>query len=401
MPKTLRKPSYTLHKASGRVRVNGRDRYFSGPFGSPESLSEYDEFCREWFATQDVTSCRLAVDDLVILYVDHADAFYRKNGKPTGEIHGIRVATRFLVEFCGRTRARDFGPRQLRLFRDSLIGRRDARLRDDSPEAECRTLSRQYINKLIGKVVRMFKWAAAEELVDESRHTALTKLEPLKRGRSGLREARKVQPVDDAHVDAILPHVPPTLRAMIGLQRYTGMRPGEVVELRPCDITIGTDGLWSYRPARFKTEHHDDAERVVFIGPRGQDVLRPFLERDPDAYCFSPREAMEWRNAQRRTKRRSKVQPPRLDRRKPAPRKQPGEKYTTATYRRAIRSACFAQKIPAWTPNMIRHTVGTIVRQRFGLEASQCTLGHRHAAVTQVYAQRNQRLAADVAKAIG
>lgn len=75
-----------------------------------------------------------------------------------------------------------------------------------------------------------------------------------------------MQPLEDARVDAILPQVPPTLKGMIELQRYTGMRPGEVVELRPCDITIGTDGLWIYRPVRFKTEHHDDAERVVFIG---------------------------------------------------------------------------------------------------------------------------------------
>lgn len=338
MPKQLTKPSYQLHKATGqgKVRIDGRDHYL-GTYGTPESRERYDDLIAEWLTRQDVTRCRLAVDDLCVLYLDHASSYYLKAGQPTGEIHGIRAAVRLLVEFCGRTRARDFGPRQLRLFRDSLIEQQDARLRDDS-EAERRTLSRQYINKLLGKVVRIFKWAASEELVPVTTWQALTTVGGLKRGRSPAREARKVQSVDDAHVDAILPHVPPTLRGMIELQRYTGMRPGEVVELRPADVTIGTDGLWSYRPAKFKTQHHDDAERVVFIGPRGQDVLRPFLSnRDPDAFCFSPREATEWRNAQRRANRRTRVQPSQVDRRKPDRWKQLGEKYTAASYRCAIR----------------------------------------------------------------
>lgn len=45
-----------------------------------------------------------------------------------------------------------------------------------------------------------------------------------------------MRPVDDAHVDAILPLVSTPVAAMIQLQRLTGMRPGEVVQLRPGDI---------------------------------------------------------------------------------------------------------------------------------------------------------------------
>jgi hypothetical protein len=29
----------------------------------------------------------------------------------------------------------------------------------------------------------------------------------------------------------------------------------------------------------------------VFFGPEAQAILAPFLDRDPDTYCFSPREA--------------------------------------------------------------------------------------------------------------
>jgi integrase len=38
---------------------------------------------------------------------------------------------------------------------------------------------------------------------------------------------------------------------------------------------------------------------------------------------------------------------------------------------------------------------------RFGLEAAQVVLGHASADITQVYAERNQKLAAEVIRQIG
>ena len=54
-----------------------------------------------------------------------------------------------------------------------------------------------------------------------------------------------------------------------------------------------------------------------------------------------------------------------------------------------------------WHPNQLRHSLGTEVRQRFGLEAAQVVLGHSKADVTQVYAERDQRLAVQVARQVG
>lgn len=130
-------------------------------------------------------------------------------------------------------------------------------------------------------------------------------------------------------------------------------------------------------------------------------MLRPWLDRDPSAYCFSPREAIQWYAARKRAKRKTRVQPSQIDRNKADPQKQPGESYTEESYRKAIQSACRKQKVTVWSPNQIRHRVGTVVRQRFGLEASQVTLGHASADVTQIYAERNQQLAAEVARQIG
>ncbi len=53
-----------------------------------------------------------------------------------------------------------------------------------------------------------------------------------------------------------------------------------------------------------------------------------------------------------------------------------------------------------WFPNQIRHTVGTEVRAKYGLEAGKCYLDTR-ADVTQTYAERDLAKAADVARKIG
>ena len=50
------------------------------------------------------------------------------------------------------------------------------------------------------------------------------------------RETAPVLPVDDAVVDATLPHMPAVVADMVRLQRCTGMRPAEVCMIRPCDL---------------------------------------------------------------------------------------------------------------------------------------------------------------------
>jgi hypothetical protein len=76
--------------------------------------------------------------------------------------------------------------------------------------------------------------------------------------------------------------------------------------------------------------------RVIFLGPQAQEVLKPFLDRDPEAYLFCPREMMEAFRAKQRRERKSKVQPSQVNRKKRRPKKQPGCRYTVDSYRRAI-----------------------------------------------------------------
>lgn len=295
MPKAIRKPSYLLHKASGRgkVRVNGRDIYFSGIYGSPESRAEYDDFIREWFAQQDMTRCRLTVDDLVLLYLEHAAEYYRKNGEMTREVSAIRVALRHLVAVHGRTRIRNFGPAALKQVRAAMI-----------EAGHVRTS----INAQVRRIRRMFKWAVENEYIPVEAWQALSAVSGLRSGRSPAREPEPILPVDNGTMEATLPHLPRVVADMVRLQLLTGARPGEICSMRPCDVTRGIDGVWTYRPDSHKTEHHG-RERRIFVGPEGQKILAPYLDRDPDAYCFSPAESEAERNAGRKRNRKSPMTP--------------------------------------------------------------------------------------------
>jgi hypothetical protein len=106
MPSKKRKPSYLRHKSTGqaRVRIDGKDHYL-GPYGSPESRERYDDLIAEWFAKGDVSNYKLTVDDLSILFAEHAESYYRKDGEPTSEVCSIRHALRPLVAIFGSTLA--------------------------------------------------------------------------------------------------------------------------------------------------------------------------------------------------------------------------------------------------------------------------------------------------------
>ena len=104
--------------------------------------------------------------------------------------------------------------------------------------------------------------------------------------------------------------------------------------------------------------------------------------------------------------------PPQAARRmKLRPGRSKGKHYSKDSYRRCIsravelaneaRQKAGLAPLPHWHPNQLRHSLGTEVRQKFGLEAAQVVLGHSKADVTQVYAERDQRLAVEVARQVG
>ena len=396
-------PSYRKHRASGQavVTIDGRDHYL-GPHGTKASHLEYDRLISLWLANgrrMPTPEADITIMEMLAAWRRHALQHYRKNGRVTGEVCNFDHAIRPLKLLYGAEPVRDFGPLKLQTIQSML-----AKGYHDPKRGDVAGLARGVVNGRVARIKRMFRWAVSQEMAPPSLAHALDAVRGLQRGRTDARETAPVMPVDDATVKATLPHLPPVVADMVRLQMLTGCRPHEVCDVRPCDVDR-TGDVWQYRPERHKTEHHG-RERVIFIGPAGQDVLRPYLLRDAKAYLLYAGRQRDGparpscANAARR----------KCSRHKPtAARNAPKCSRRTTTRKIAMLGPCVVASdladvkahkdnpevptkeriVPRWRPNQLRHAAATKIRQQFGLEAAQVLLGHSKADVTQIYAERD------------
>lgn len=426
-------PSYPKkpHKrGAARISVNGRDIWL-GKWNSPESRLKYARIVAELESIGAALESQRAsestppatIADLLNAHRIYAAKRYVKNGKPTSEVNSYRAALSPVFDLYRDLTPDEFGPVALATCRDVLAKQ---------------GFVRKKVNQHIGRIRRVWKWGVANELVKETTWRALASVEGLRKG-EGI-DRPKIKPVDNARVEAIRKHVLPPVWAMIELQRWTAMRPGEVVQLRSCDITVDDPALpeeirglcWVYRPASHKTEHHEIA-RMVLIGPQAQDLLRAWLKpTDPTAYLFSPAEAVEFARAKRKEKSRFA----KAYKRKAKPKRAPRTFYDVSAYSTAIERGCEkAFGMPAelskwaisqvddeaererrviaarewrrancWAPNQLRHNAATRIRQEFGrdgLEIARIVCGHQDGKTTAIYAEEDLVRAATAMAKVG
>ncbi len=408
-------PSYRLHKPSGQARVIiNREHVYLGKFGSAESRERYARLIAELAASHSkpaatndpvVSNEPISVNAAVLAYWNFVKAHYVKDGKTTREADNIRDALRPLRQLYGSTPAAEFGPKKLKAVRQKMIEN---------------GLCRRVINNRVGRIKRMFKWAVADELVPSSVYHGLQAVTGLAYGRTAARETEPVKPIPDLYVTVVLPFVSPHVAAMIKLQRITGMRAGEVVIMRPCDIDTSSD-VWIYEPSSHKNRWRGQRKEIA-LGPEAQRILEPFLARDPLAFLFNPQEAVDWRRencpSYQGRKRKTKVYPSELRRRERVkeerrkqrkrrkPKRAPGDRYDTKSYRRAIdygleRATKAGFVVPHWHPHQLRHNRGTEIRRRYGVEASKVSLGHAHVSTSELYAEKNLEQARMIARDMG
>ncbi|HWA99288.1 MAG TPA: site-specific integrase [Pirellulales bacterium] len=402
-------PRLCLHRPSGRyfVRFNGQAVYLGTD--RRKASAEADRLIAEWLARgrqPSVPANDLTVTMLIARFKEWADGYFRyPDGRPTGTVQrNIAPAMRYLRRTYGNTKAVEFGPLALDALRLRMV--------EDG-------LSRSYVNKLTMIVKRCFRWAVSKQLLPVEVHAALATVEGLRLGKSQARESDPVLPVPDEIVEQTLPHLQAIPADMVRLQRLTGARPDEICRLRPCDIDRSGD-VWVYTPPSHKTAHRGHKRRI-FIGPKGQEILRQYLLRPGEAFCFSPAESEAKRRADAHGRRvtpegyGNSIGTNRVRR----PKRKANDFYTVMTYRQAIYRACdrldakLVQKaieagetvegrlFARWSPNRLRHTAATEIRKRFGLEHAQIALGHAKADVTQVYAERDMSKGIEVARIVG
>ncbi len=365
--KSDRVPRYRLHKATGQavVTLNGRDHYL-GKHKTKASKTAYERLIAEWLAAgrqMPADSTTLSVNEALVQYWRFATQHYRKlDGTPTTEQSIIKTALRPLKRLYGSTQAAKFGPLALQTVRQQFI------------EAG---ISRGVTNAYTNRIKRVFRWAVEKELVPPSVDHGLRAVAGLKRGRSDAHETEPVRPVPEAFVDAVLPHVPAAVAAMIDVQRLTACRPGEVCAMRACDIDM-SGRIWIYRPADHKTAWRG-REKEIYIGPKAQEIIRPFLKPDLQAYLFAPRDK-EASGTGRWSKKAC---------------------YGNISYWRVIHDACIVGGVPPWSPNRLRHNAATRLRKEYGIELTRIILGHALLNTAQIYAEADRTQAIEVIAKIG
>jgi integrase len=429
---------------SGQARVRvGREEHWLGRFGSPEAQRRYDAIIKGILDQRNawaepvpvagpIASPPATVDELRVVdvrgplaaapaapavggvelpteavgitvaevcsrFLVYADREYRDaTGTPTSTIGNYRMAVRALRPYDDVSANAFNAP----LFKD-MIQRlvneeRPARSKGKPPQR----WPRQTINRIAKSVRFIFQWAVTEELVSPNVPAKLEAVKLLARHRTTAPERKKVKPVLDENIERTLPHLPKMVADIVRVQRYTGCRPGEVCAMI-CGEVDRSGATWIWRPEQHKNAWRGH-EREIAIGPRARRILEPYLERRPDEYVFIASESEAARNQERRAGRTSPMTPSQKARRERAfARRRRRTPYTEAAYRRAIARACEKHGIPRWHPHQIRHTTGTEVRGKAGLDAAQVRLGHKSAKTAEIYAALTLKQQIEIAEMYG
>jgi integrase len=318
------------------------------------------------------------VADLIAMFLTFVERDF-----PKPQYDHFRLAVKWVLESgYGDCPVDDFTPKKLKDVRQRMIN--------------SKRICRKQINDYKNRIIRMFRWGTEEEIVKNPNvPVALRAVENLKKGKGGTFDHPDTKAVPDDVIQRTLPGLPPVVRAMVLIQRLTGMRPSEVFNMRVGDIDQSRgNGLWYYEPGAYKTRQY--VGNIQFpLGKPEQELLAPYLAgKKPDAAVFSPRTAMEKRNAEKRANRKTKLPPSQKARDKQAKKPRPiAEFYNRASYRRAIQYGIEAvnrklpdgEKVPQWTPYRIRNRVATEIETKVGLDAAQAQLGHTTANMTKRY----------------
>jgi hypothetical protein len=111
----------------------------------------------------------LTVVELIAAYLRHARDYYAvPGGAACGVLGNIRDAVRPLRKLYGLTPAAAFGPLALKAVRKEMVGS---------------GLARSTVNRRVGRIKRMFRWAVGNDMVPPAVARGLAAVEGLRTGR--------------------------------------------------------------------------------------------------------------------------------------------------------------------------------------------------------------------------
>lgn len=313
------------------AKFNRRELSF-GRWDDPDSVLQFHAYLLRWEENgrrpikRSDDAPRFAIKTLAQRFNAHAALHYRgRDGISTREEVNFKHALHHLVKVCGDEPVEHFDASRLEMVRESM----------HAPTERCPGgLARNTINARIRRIKQVFRWGRRNRLVPASVVQDIQDVASLSMGRSRARETEEVPPVTWANVQPVLAHVSAPIAALIRLQWFTGMRPGEAVALCPREINqtpmdvpmvvernANGGDVWTYEPRKHKNSWRGQRHRIYMLA-EAQEVLRPFLLRVPRPQQDLPLFAS---NDPRSRKRPRGDLPP------------PEPCYTTASYGNAVR----------------------------------------------------------------
>ena len=366
---------YSHPSGQDRIRITlpggRRQDIWLGRSGTPEAKQNYLRVVAELEngAPLPSVSAGMGVSELVRAYLLFAKGYHAVK-----QFNRIRLAIGPLLDLYGAATVSEFGPVALEAVQSSMVKL---------------GWSRRYINRAISFIRQGFKWGARKELIPFQAYDRLRTVPGLRKGKTMAHDPEPRLHVPDEIVEKTLPYLPGPVVGLVQFQRWTGSRPEEATMLRAGDIDMRAfvvDGIpvWAYEPWKHKNVWRGFT-RMIPIGPRCQEMLKPFLDRafllkaaGHKDYCFSPKAAA--RNLARA-----------------------GDCYRVDSYDHAVARACKRAGVAHWTPYQLRHAVATMIEldDVRAWEQASLVLGHNDPSVIRVYAHGALQRAAKIVARFG
>lgn len=348
-------PAIHHHRASGqdRIRVKGEDIYL-GPHDSAEARQKYAEIVARLSAGQEplppppAPAESVTVQTIVVRWMEERAPRYSDRGREVAQFKRSVVP---LLAMHEKTPAASFDA-------DALEGVQLA-MATGSWKKGARGWCRNVVNRRIVRIRTIWRWAERKKLVPPGAWANLRTVASLAPNDPRVRHTPRRKPCTYADLVMVALAAPRPVSAMLALVWWSGMRPGEVRRLRPCEIDRSGD-VWLCRPGQHKNDWRGQG-RVVLLGRRAQELLAPYLARCPgeESYLFPPS------------------------------RKRKGARgcYSAETYSRAVARAANRVGVPGLHAYLARHAAKQRVTRAMGLDAARAFLGQKSIQSTDGYGE--------------
>jgi integrase len=319
----------------------------------------------------------LTVSQLVTMYLDHYRPLHPSsvaNVKSALEwLTDHPVACDYQEQLWSTQRVGDLKPSCL--CRSLLVDVRTRMDRAKKADGESR-LKRKTINGYLKMMTKMIDWAIEAGLMDEAESASALMVKTLTRGQAISPEYRLVTSAPDADTSVLIAQARPMLATMVWLQRWTGMRKGELLAMNIKDIDRSCDDVWLYCPSKHKNAHRGHQRNIVINN--SFKLLRK-AERDGDTTAEPKRHVhgaldrlREW--IERSISDSGIVFPGKHG-------YQNKDSYPQALRREQERAGIR----PPFTSHQLRHSFATWATRNLGKELAQVLLGHASIRMTERY----------------